>query len=225
LRLWIEENPKQIFNALSQMTRLRQAAFSPELYGGTANSTKIDQLKEDVRELVASGEKAIIFTSWKKAVDILVREMAEYNPAVVTGAVPVQTGSEKRGTMKTPRQDEVDKFNNDPDCKLFIGTLGACKEGFTLSAGTYVLAMDEDWVPANNMQAYARSAAGGLRGEGLAPGTTVNIIIYRAADTIEQWIAEMLIQKQKVNDRMTEMDGGAIKERVSATDIRDLLGR
>lgn len=222
LLLWIEEDPKRIFNALSQMTRLRQAAFSPELYDGSQHSAKLDELREIVKSLVDNGEKAIVFTQWKKAVAILEREFAEYNPAIVTGAVKVQKGSIKRGNVSYPRQDQVDKFNEDDDCKMFIGTLKACKEGFTLSAGTYVILVDKDWVPANNDQAIGRSAAGGLRGIGVP---TVTVIELQAEDTIEQWIEDLLANKRRMNNRMTEMDAGTKIERMDSADIMSLLTR
>lgn len=220
LILWVQEEPRRIQNALAQMTRLKQACFSPELYDGTPVSAKINQLKEDVAELVRSGEKAILFTQWAKAARILEREFAEYNPAYVDGTVKVSKGSVARGTLETPRQDQVDKFNTDEDCKLFIGTIGSCREGFTLSAATYVALVDEDWVPANNMQAIARSAAGGLRGIGV---DHVTVLTYRAVDTVEEDIAELLESKQTMNDRLVEADAGAIVNRITAADIRSLL--
>lgn len=220
--LWIEENPRQIFNALAQITRLKQAAFSPELYGGSQSSAKMDELKEIVKELVSSGEKAIIFSQWKTSVEIMQRELAQYDPAVVTGDVPVQTGSTKRGTLKTPRQDQIDKFNNDDDCKVFIGTIGSCREGFSLPAGNYVITTDKDWVPSKNKQAIGRSPAGGLRGVGVKRVTVIHLI---AKDTIEEDIELLLKKKQKMNDRMTEMDAGAFTNTVTATEMRALFRR
>lgn len=210
LRIWVNESPRKIISTLAQMTRLKQACFSPELYDGSAKSAKLDRLKELVKELVASGEKAIIFSQWSKATRIIERELEQYNPAYIDGSVPARA-----------RMAQVDKFNEDEDCKVFIGTIGACKEGFTLGAATYVIHCDEGWVPAEKMQATARSAAGGLRGIGT--DGNVHVITIRANNTIEEHIDALLARKQSMNDRMVESDAGAKVERITMTDIKELL--
>ena len=207
--LWIDEEPRSIVNALAQLTRLKQACFSPELYGGSQHSAKMTRLKEIVEELVREGHKAIIFSQWSKATRIMQRELEQYNPAYIDGTVKPRD-----------RMDEVDKFNNDEDCKIFIGTIGACREGFTLSAATYVIFTDKGWTPAENYQAAGRSAAGGLRGEGVE---RVTIIEIKANNTIEEDIEELLARKQRMNNRLTERDAGPVEDRISMGDIRDLL--
>lgn len=221
LILWVEEEARRVPNALAQMTRLLQACFSPELYDGSHVSAKIDMIKADVAELVANGHKAIIFSEWAKATRILQRELAQYNPAYVDGSVKVSQGRQGTPNFSTPRQDQVDKFNNDDDCHLFIGTIGSCKQGFTLGAADYVLMAGEDWVPANNQQAIGRSAAGGLRGVGVEH---VTVLYYRCHDTIEPRRAEVVARKQQMNDRMTENDAGAKVDRITMGDIREILG-
>lgn len=207
--LWIEEEPRSIVNALSQLTRLKQACFSPELYGGSEHSAKLTRLKEIVEELVREGHKAIVFSQWSTATQIMKRELAQYNPAYIDGKVKPRD-----------RMAEVDKFNNDEDCKVFIGTIGSCREGFTLSAATYVIFTDKGWTPAENYQAAGRSAAGGLRGEGV---DRVTIIEIKANNTIEEDIEELLARKQRMNNRLTERDAGPAEDRISMGDIRDLL--
>lgn len=209
--IWVNEEPRNIVSVLAQITRLKQACFSPELYGGSPHSAKMDELKDIVEELVANGEKAIIFSQWKTATRIIERELAEYNPAYVDGTVSVNE-----------RMVQVDRFNNDEDCKLFIGTIGSCREGFSLSAATYVIFTDKGWTPAENQQAAARSAAGGLRGLGTSH---VHIIELKALDTIEQDIDALLERKQRMNTRIVESDNGAPVERIEVTDITDLIRR
>lgn len=212
LRIWVNEEPRRIVSVLAQITRLKQACFSPELYEGSPHSAKLDRLRELVVELTREGHKAIIFSQWSKATRIIERELAEYNPAYIDGSVPARD-----------RMAQIDKFNNDEDCHLFIGTIGACREGFTLSAATYVIFTDEGWVPAEKMQAAGRSAAGGLRGEE-SDSDHVHIITLRANNTIEEEIDALLQRKQRMNDRLIERDSGARVERVEMGDIRELLG-
>lgn len=206
---------KEIMGVLPQITRLKQAAFSPELYGGSKHSAKMERLKEIVAELVAKGEKAIIFSQWSKATNIIRRELAEYNPAYVTG--------EEKSMLK--RQVEIDKFNEDDTCHVYIGTVAANKEGINLGSATYVIFTDFLWVPGTDFdQPIGRSAAGGLRGMKLAgKDKHVTVIELQAEDTLEEWIQDLLLGKRNVFDRMVERDAGKARSRVDATDIIAML--
>lgn len=215
---------KNIKGALPQITRLKQACFSPELYGGSKTSAKIEELRDIVEELVASGEKAIIFSQWEEACQIIKREFEHYNPAYVTGKV---TGYCKvDGVRMTKRMREEDKFNLDETCKLYIGTIDANQEAITLSAGTYVIFTDKAWTPLANEQAAARSAAGGLRGVGVT--VPVNIIELFAEDTFEARIEEVLSYKKGLFSKIVELDGGTKDKRrkvkgITMSTIRETL--
>lgn len=202
---------KTIKGVLPQITRLKQACFSPELYGGSRTSAKIDELKEIVRELTDNKEKAIIFSQWSRATRIVQRELEQYNPAYVDGTVPLRV-----------RQLEMKRFNTDPECKLYIGTIGANREAINLGVATYVIFTDEDWTPAANDQAIGRSAAGGLRGLD-ATTKKVHVIKLQAEDTIEQRIELLLRKKRALFDRTVERDGGRKIKTITVNDIKDLL--
>jgi superfamily II DNA or RNA helicase len=215
---------KSITAYLAIITRLKQACWSPELYEGSAKSAKLDKLKEDVMELIASGEKAIIFSQWKKATRILRREISEmfiemgheeWKIAYVDGDVK---GSDRRA--------QENMFNGDDDCKLYIGTIAANQEAITLSAATYVLFTDKAWSPLANDQAKARSAGGGLRGAHLAgTGQKINVIEYFARETVDQWIDELLAGKSNLFNRFVEQDGGLPVTRMQVESLKELLTR
>lgn len=211
--LLLEDGEISTIKALiAQITRLKQACFSPELYGGEHTSAKIDELKEVVSELVASGHKAIIFSQWAKATRVIQRELAEYNPAYVDGSV--------KGSL---RQAEQDRFNTDSDCHLYVGTIRANQESITLSEATYVIFCDKDWTPMANAQAEARSASGGLRGIHLEQGAKVNIITLYAHGTIEEAIDKLLATKQAAFNSFIERDGGPTVVRQLISDIREIV--
>lgn len=204
----------QIMGVLPQITRLKQAAFSPELYGGSAKSAKIDRLKEIVKELVDSGEKALIFSQWSKATNIIRRELAEYHPAYITGEV----------TSLKQREAEMHRFNNDPSCQVLIGTIRANREGVNLGAASYVIFTDLDWVPAGKDQAVGRSAAGGLRGVNLSgKDAHVHVIEIQAEDTCEEWIQQLLESKRSISNRMIERDAGKQINKIEVEDIVSML--
>lgn len=200
---------RTVANLRAQVIRLKQACISPELYGGTSKSAKIEELREIVTELVANGEKAIIFSEFSKATRIVQRELDDFNPAYVDGSV--------KGVK---RLNEQDKFNEDPDCHVYIGTIRANQEAITLSAATYVIFLDKDWTPLANEQAAGRSAAGGLRGVHLGKGAKVFIIDLFAKDTIEEQIEELLKTKRSLFNAFIEKDGGKI---VRTSVVKDLI--
>jgi SNF2 family DNA or RNA helicase len=204
-----------IGGALPQIIRMKQACFSPELFGGSPHSSKMVELDEIVSELVASGQKAIIFSQWEKAAKIIQREMMHYNPAYVTGKVKNKT-----------RAAEIRKFNEDEDCHIYIGTIDANREAINLGIATYVIFTDEGWVPAADDQAIGRSAAGGLRGVHLAKDVKVTVIALQAEDTYEQnSVSLMKDRKRAVVNRTVERDGGKDRKvkKVTLNDLKGML--
>jgi non-specific serine/threonine protein kinase len=202
---------RSIRGALPQIMRLKQACFSPELFGGPPESAKIDELKDIVAQLVANGEKAIVFSQWKAATRIIQRELNQYNPAYVDG------------TVSLPKRElEYKRFNGDDDCKLYIGTIDANREGINLGSATYVIFTDKGWVPGRHEQAIGRSAAGGLRGAN-AEVSHVHIIELMAHDTFEERVEAILARKQNIANRLTERDAGAETDRVTLRDIMSII--
>lgn len=202
---------KNIQGALPQIIRLKQACFSPELYGGSQDSAKLESLKEIVAELVENGEKAIIYSQWTRATRIIQRELADYNPAYVTGEINLRR-----------RQEEIKRFNTDEDTHLYIGSIDANREAINLGVASYVIFTDLGWTPAGNDQAIGRSAAGGLRGLETT-ATKVHVIELQAEDTIEQRIEALLNRKRALFDRLVERDGGVQIPKMTLSDLREIL--
>ena len=206
---------KNIGGALPKITRLKQACFSPELFGGSRKSSKILELREIVSELVASGEKAIIFSQWEKATQIIRRELEDFNPAYVTGKV-----------KNIARRDQIRKFMEDDDCHIYIGTIGSNREAINLGIATYVIFTDEGWVPAADDQAVGRSAAGGLRGAHLGKDVKITVIALQAEDTYEQnAVVKMKEWKRAVGNRTIERDGGKVRnvQKITLKDLKSML--
>ena len=186
-------------NPLSMMIRLRQATGWTGILSNTVQeSAKMDRMVELVQEIVASGQKAIIFSNWESITEVAKDKLKSYNPAYITGA-----------TKADDRMNEVTRFQNDKNCKVIIGTIGAMGTGLTLTAAQNVIFLDSPWNMALKAQAEDRAHRIGTKG-------TVNIITLVCKNTIDERIEELVEKKGQIADAL--VDG-----KISVDDINYLL--
>jgi SNF2 family DNA or RNA helicase len=186
-------------NPLSMMIRLRQATGWTGIISNTVQeSAKMDRMVELVQEIVASGQKAIIFSNWESMTEVAREKLKSYNPAYITGA-----------TKTDERMKEVDRFQNDDKCKVIIGTIGAMGTGLTLTAAQNVIFLDSPWNMALKAQAEDRAHRIGTKG-------TVSVITLCCRDTIDERIEELVEKKGQIADAL--VDG-----KISVADINYLL--
>lgn len=106
---------------------------------------KAPLVKEHVDRLLETGEKVILFC-YHKEVAAYFKKAYSNMCAFVTGATP-----------SNRRQDQVDMFQEDPDCRVFIGNIAAAGVGFTLTAASIVVFAEISWVPSELEQAEDRA--------------------------------------------------------------------
>lgn len=186
-------------NPLSMMIRLRQATGWTGILSNTVQeSAKMERMVELVHEIVASGQKAIIFSNWESMTEVAKEKLKAYNPAYITGA-----------TKADERMKEVERFQTDNKCKVIIGTIGAMGTGLTLTAAQNVIFLDSPWNMALKAQAEDRAHRIGTKG-------TVNIITLVCKNTIDERIEELVEKKGQIADAL--VDG-----KISIDDINYLL--
>lgn len=189
------EGIMELPNPLSCTIRLRQ--LTDGLFCDEDNP-KLDRVKDMLEEITESGKKALIFSQWEKVTEIYRDALKEYNPAYIVGAVEPKD-----------RQKEVERFQNDPSCKVAIGTIGAMGTGLTMTAASYVFFTDKRYWDAENQQAEDRAHRIGTEG-------TVNVISLVAANTIDESIEELLRENRELFERV--VDGKA-----PVVDIKSIL--
>jgi len=59
-------------------------------------------------------------------------------------------------TPEDERQEAVERFMNDPNCKVFIGKITVAGTGLTLTSSHQIDMLESDWTPAGNAQALKR---------------------------------------------------------------------
>lgn len=96
------------------------------------------------------------------------------------------------------RQDNVNRFQDDPDCKLIVCSLEIANAGYTLTAAYHVAFAQIGWTPAIHRQAESR-CYGRIND---AHGATAWYLV--AADTIEEKMAALVNAKADLVDDITE---------------------
>lgn len=105
---------------------------------------KVPYAIEHIKSLLECEEKVIVFAVHTPVVEAL-RE-AFPDAACIYGKTP-----------NKKRQAEVDRFQNDPDCRVFIGNIAAAGVGHTLTASSIVVFVELAWTPGEIEQAEDRA--------------------------------------------------------------------
>jgi len=105
------------------------------------------------------------------------------------------------------RQEAVDRFQNDPDVRVFIGSITAAGVGITLTAATHVVFSELDWVPGNVSQAEDRCHRIGQLGS-----VTVQHIVLEGS--IDEKLAQAIIRKQEIIEKALNGGGQNIEDAI-----------
>jgi SNF2 family DNA or RNA helicase len=103
------------------------------------------------------------------------------------------------------RQARVERFQNDPDCPLFLISLKAGGLGLNLTAAEYVFLLDPWWNPAVEAQAVDRAHR---------IGQTRPVFAYRliARDTVEEKVLELQKSKRDLAAAIISEDNSVIRD-------------
>jgi SWI/SNF-related matrix-associated actin-dependent regulator of chromatin subfamily A-like protein 1 len=143
------------------------------------HKAKHKAVEERVKDVLATGQKVIVFTSFREG---LAKHRKTFGEACVT--ISGDNTAEERLAA-------VDRFQTDHSCLVAVCNLIAGGVGLTLTAGTHVIFQDLDWVPANHRQAEDRA---------YRLGQTERVTVeYMLADgTLDGFIAELLEAKLRL---------------------------
>ena len=148
---------------------------------------KVDPLVELVNEELVSGaiKKVVIFCIHTAAAIGLSKRLFNFNPAVVIG-----------GT--TNSHEHVFRFQNNPDCKVFIGNINAAGTSIELSAANHIYFLEESWVPGENHQAAMR--CGGINQT--KPIFVKTLLLENSIDIkVHENINRKTLEQQKIYER------------------------
>ena len=157
----------------------------------TDHGVKTDELAALFDELFAEPEaKAVVFSQWTRTHDIVIRrlEARDFGYVSFHGGVP----SDKRPAL-------VERFRDDPTCRVFLST-DAGSTGLNLQHASTVVNMDLPWNPAILEQRIARIHRMGQT-------RPVQVINFVAKGTIEEGMLSVLAFKRSLSAGI--LDGGS----------------
>ena len=145
---------------------------------------KIPMVREHLEGLLATGAKVVCFLVHTEIAEAL--RVHFPTAAFITGRI-----------APNKRQAQVDRFQDDPECRLMIANITAGGTGFTMTAGTIVVFAELDWVPARVEQGEDRCHR---RGQ-----TEMVLVQHLAVEgSLDVRLVEVLLQKQMVVEAALE---------------------
>ena len=140
---------------------------------------------------VSGNDKVVLFAHHKDTVAALMKWLDD---VLVEGYAVSITGD----TPNTVRHEAVGKFQNDPACRVFVGSITAAGEGITLTAAHDVVIVEPSWVPADNAQAISRCHRIGQK----KPVFAYFVVAY--ADRVDKLVTKALISKSAMINKVME---------------------
>ena len=198
---------KTRIQVLEALLRLRQAACHPGLVDPAhahRSSAKLDVLFEQLREVLAEGHKALVFSQFTSLLAI-VRKRLDAEPI----------SYEYLDGKTRDREERVRRFQSDSACGLFLISLKAGGVGLNLTAADYVFILDPWWNPAVEAQAVDRTHR---------IGQQRRVFAYRliARDTVEEKVLALQETKRQLADAILGASTSLVRD-LRREDIELLL--
>lgn len=144
---------------------------------------KVKAVADFIHDVIDGGEKLIMFAYLKEVVMAL---KAEFPDAVTV------TGSDNI----TQKQSAVDRFQNDPECKLIILNYKSGGTGLTLTASSRVGFIEFPWTYSDCEQAEDRAHRNGQK-------NAVNCYYFLGDKTIDEYMYKVIQTKKDIANEVT----------------------
>jgi hypothetical protein len=208
---------------LALLTALKQVCNHPaQLLGESGplpgRSGKLERASEMLAEVLAEGERALVFTQYRRMGELLARHLAD---RLGLPELPFLHG----GVPRAVRDRMVEAFQSDDAASpILLVSLKAGGTGLNLTRATHVLHYDRWWNPAVEDQATDRAHR-------IGQSRTVTVHKLVTAGTLEERIAELLERKRALaaavvgagETWLTELGDDELRELValSTADVTD----
>ena len=154
--------------------------------------TELEKVLEECRE--NSDVKVLVFSEWERMLELVqgLCKRLRLGYALHTGSVP-----------QLRRRAEIQRFKNDPDCRIFLST-DSGSTGLNLQSASVVINCDLPWNPARLEQRISRA----WRKHQTRPVTVIHLV---SEETIEQKMIGTLKVKQALAEGVLDLRGDLSK--------------
>ncbi|REJ73484.1 MAG: ATP-dependent helicase [Acidobacteria bacterium] len=210
-KLQTGSDPLPYIHIFALLNMLKQICDHPALALGQLDtwrdyeSGKWDLFLELLSESLDSGQKVVVFTQYLGMIRIIGEQLQEMGVPYVT----LTGASRKRG-------DIVDRFNEDPDCRVFLGSLKAGGTGIDLVGGSVVIHYDRWWNAAREDQATDRLYRIGQK-------RVVQVFKLVTENTLEERIAMIIDHKRRLMSSVVQEDDPKLQKIFTREELIELL--
>ncbi len=197
---------KSQFYILQALSELRQIASIPESKSdNTLLSPKREVLVENIIDVIANDHKVLVFANFLNALDLISEDLekAGIKHLMMTGAT-------------RDRKEIIEKFQNDPEYKVFLMTLKTGGLGLNLTAADFIFIFDPWWNKSAENQAIDRAHR-------IGQDKTVFSYKLITKNTIEEKILQLQEKKIELFDSIISSDGASIKT-LDEKDVEFIFG-
>ncbi len=205
------DDPVPYIHIFALLSLLKQICDHPAVAEGSPDnyaqygSGKWDLFTELLAESLDSGQKVVVYSQYLDMIRIMEAHLASMGIgcAALTGA------SRNRGAI-------VRRFNTDPDCRVFVGSLMAGGTGIDLVAASVVIHYDRWWNAAREDQATDRvHRIGQQRG--------VQVFKLVTLGTLEEKISAIIETKRNLLDGVIREDDPDLLKSFTRDQLIDIL--
>lgn len=206
-----EKTSIPILHIFALLSSLKQICDHPAVYLKTPgdyqnySSGKWELFIELLREARESQQKVVIFSQYLGMLDIIEEYLKEQN---------IEFASLRGATQN--RKEQIQLFQRDPRCEVFVGSLQAAGLGIDLTAGSVVIHYDRWWNAARENQATDR-----VHRIGQTRGVQVFKLVTKG--TFEEKIDLMIARKGKLMEDVMGVDDQHTLKTFSRDELIELL--
>ncbi len=199
-------------NILAVIARLKQICCHPCLVQGCDDpgeyqSGKWDLFIELAEELLEADLKFVVFSQYTGMLDLIESHLKRLG---------VPYGILKGDMAVGKRQKMIERFNTDPDCRVFCASLLAGGIGIDLTAARAVIHYDRWWNPAREEQATARVHRMGQK-------EVVQVFRLITKGTLEEKIHRLITAKRELVSSLIQEDEAGIIKQFDRRQLAELL--
>ena len=205
------EEPVPYIHIFALLNLLKQICDHPALLEGRVEdhgryeSGKWELFKELLAESLDSGQKVVVYSQYLGMIKIIEGYLRKQSAGFVT----LTGASRKRG-------DIVSRFNDDPGCRVYVGSLKAGGMGIDLVAASVVIHYDRWWNAAKEDQATDRVHRIGQR-------RGVQVFKLVTEGTLEEKISAIIAKKRNLMESVIREDDPGLLKTFSREELMEML--